>query len=75
MTLLDPAAGSGSLLIRAADEAPVDASGDSIVTIFGQEKDTATAGLARMHLILHQKGTGEIAKGNTLVNRGATALS
>ncbi len=72
MTLLDPAAGSGSLLIRAADEAPVDASGDSIVTIFGQEKDTATAGLARMHLILHQKGTGEIAKGNTLVNPAFT---
>lgn len=72
MTLLDPAAGSGSLLIKATDEAPVDASGDSIVTIFGQEKDTATAGLARMHLILHQKGTGEIAKGNTLVNPAFT---
>lgn len=71
-TLYDPAAGSGSLLIRAADEAPVDASGDSIVTIFGQEKDTATAGLARMNLILHQKGTGEIAKGNTLVNPAFT---
>lgn len=71
-TLYDPAAGSGSLLIRAADEAPVDANGDSIVTIFGQEKDTATAGLARMNLILHQKGTGEIAKGNTLVNPAFT---
>lgn len=67
-TLFDPAAGSGSLLIRAADEAPVDANGDSIVTIFGQEKDHATAGLARMNLILHQKGTGEIKKGNTLSN-------
>lgn len=67
-TLFDPAAGSGSLLIRAADEAPVDANGDSIVTIFGQEKDHATAGLAKMNLILHQKGTGEIKKGNTLSN-------
>lgn len=66
-TLYDPAAGSGSLLIRAADEAPVDENGDSIVTIFGQEKDHATAGLAKMNLILHQKGTGEIKKGNTLV--------
>lgn len=36
-TLYDPAAGSGSLLIRAADEAPVDEDGNSIVTIFGQE--------------------------------------
>ena len=67
-TLYDPAAGSGSLLIRAADEAPVDENGDSIVTIFGQEKDHATAGLAKMNLILHQKGTGEIKRGNTLVD-------
>ncbi len=67
-TLYDPAAGSGSLLIRAADEAPVDERGNSIVTIYGQEKDTATAGLAKMNLILHQKGTGEIKKGNTLQN-------
>ena len=65
-TLYDPAAGSGSLLIRAADEAPIDINGDSIVTIFGQEKDHATAGLAKMNLILHQKGTGEIKRGNTL---------
>lgn len=71
-TLYDPAAGSGSLLIRAADEAPVDENGDSIVTIFGQEKDHATAGLAKMNLILHQKGTGDIKRGNTLVDPAFT---
>lgn len=71
-TLYDPAAGSGSLLIRAADEAPVDENSDSIVTIFGQEKDHATAGLAKMNLILHQKGTGEIKRGNTLVDPAFT---
>lgn len=65
-TLYDPAAGSGSLLIRAADEAPVDENGDSIVTIFGQEKYPDTAGLAKMNFILHNKGTGEIKSGNTL---------
>lgn len=65
-TLYDPAAGSGSLLIRSADEAPVDENGDSIVTIFGQEKYTDTAGLAKMNFILHNKGTGEIKSGNTL---------
>ena len=69
-TLYDPAAGSGSLLIRAADEAPTDANGKSIVSIFGQEKDHATAGLAKMNFILHQKGTGEIVKGNTLSSPG-----
>ena len=67
-TLYDPAAGSGSLLIRAADEAPTDANGRSSVSIFGQEKDHATAGLAKMNFILHSKGTGVIAKGNTLSN-------
>ena len=67
-TLYDPAAGSGSLLIRAADEAPIGESGDSLVTIYGQEKDTSTAGLARMNLILHQKDTGDVKKGNTLTD-------
>jgi type I restriction enzyme M protein len=59
-TLYDPACGSGSLLIRAADEAP------NGVTIYGQEFDTTTAGLAKMNMVLHNKSTGTIAKGNTL---------
>jgi len=67
-TIHDPAAGSGSLLIRAADEAPTDENGDSIVTIFGQEKYPDTAGLAKMNFILHNKGTGEIKSGNTLAS-------
>lgn len=71
-TLHDPAAGSGSLLIRAADEAPIDENGDSIVTIFGQEKYPDTAGLAKMNFILHNKGTGEIKSGNTLANPAYT---
>lgn len=45
----------------------MDENGTSIVTIFGQEKDHSTAGLATMNLILHQKGNGQIAKGNTLI--------
>lgn len=65
-TLYDPAAGSGSLLIRAADEAPIDSNGDSLISIYGQEIDNATAGLAKMNFVLHQKGTGIIKKGNTL---------
>ncbi|MBT2663042.1 class I SAM-dependent DNA methyltransferase [Bacillus sp. ISL-45] len=71
-TLHDPAAGSGSLLIRAADEAPIDENGDSIVTIFGQEKYPDTAGLAKMNFILHNKGTGEIKSGNTLAKPAYT---
>ncbi|MDD2363221.1 MAG: N-6 DNA methylase [Eubacteriales bacterium] len=65
-TLHDPAAGSGSLLIRAADEAPTDERGNSIVDIYGQEKYPDTAGLAKMNFILHNKGTSVILSGNTL---------
>lgn len=42
-TVYDPTCGSGSLLLKVADEAP------SKVTLYGQEKDVATAGLARMN--------------------------
>lgn len=65
-TLYDPAAGSGSLLIRAADEAPTDSQGHSIVSIRGQEKDNSTAGLAKMNFVLHQKDDAVIERGNTL---------
>ncbi len=64
--IYDPAAGSGSLLIRAADEAPVNEYGISLAEIYGQEIDISTAGLAKMNFILHQRGTAEIQKGNTL---------
>ena len=59
ISVYDPACGSGSLLIRAADEAPVE------VSIYGQEKEITTAGLAKMNLVLHNKATGEIYAGNT----------
>ena len=56
---IDPACGSGSLLIRAADEAPFE------IAIWGQEKEVTTAGLAKMNLVLHNKAAGEIRAGNT----------
>ena len=59
VSVYDPACGSGSLLIRAADEASID------VAIYGQEKEITTAGLAKMNLVLHNKATGEIYAGNT----------
>ncbi len=59
-TIYDPACGSGSLLIRAADEAP------NGITIYGQEFDPTTAGLAKMNLVLHNKSTGKIVNANTL---------
>ena len=58
-SVYDPACGSGSLLIRAAAEAPIE------VAMYGQEKEITTAGLAKMNLVLHNKATGEIYAGNT----------
>ncbi|MDK2834558.1 MAG: type restriction enzyme protein [Methanolobus sp.] len=59
-TIYDPTCGSGSLLLKAADEAPRG------ITIYGQEKDNSTAGLARMNMILHDNPTAEIWQDNTL---------
>jgi type I restriction enzyme M protein len=65
-TVYDPTCGSGSLLLKVADEA---AHGRKLrVTLYGQEKDNATAGLARMNMILHDYPTAEIKQGNTLAS-------
>lgn len=61
-TVYDPTCGSGSLLLKVADE-----TGQSI-SIFGQEMDVATSSLARMNMILHNNPTAEIKQGNTLAN-------
>lgn len=45
----------------------MDENGDSIVTIFGQEKYPDTAGLAKMNFILHNKGTGTIGTANRIL--------
>jgi type I restriction enzyme M protein len=61
-TVYDPACGSGSLLLKVGDEA------SAKVTLYGQEKDAATSGLARMNMILHDNPTALIKQGNTLAN-------
>jgi type I restriction enzyme M protein len=59
-TVYDPTCGSGSLLLKVGDEA------GTTVTLYGQEKDAATSGLARMNMILHHNPTALIVQGNTL---------
>ncbi|WP_034919691.1 type I restriction-modification system subunit M [Gillisia sp. CAL575] len=61
-TVYDPACGSGSLLLKISDAAK------GKVTLYGQEKDAATSGLARMNMILHNEPTALIKQGNTLAN-------
>ncbi|MFZ1701028.1 MAG: type I restriction-modification system subunit M [Pyrinomonadaceae bacterium] len=61
-TVYDPTCGSASLLLKVADEARAK------VTLYGQEKDATTSGLARMNMILHNNPTALIAQGNTLTD-------
>lgn len=61
-TAYDPTCGSGSLLLKVAAEA------GKHITLEGQEKDVATAGLARMNMILHDFPTATILCGNTLAS-------
>lgn len=56
-TVYDPTCGSGSLLLKAADEA------SNGLSIYGQEKDVATTALCRMNMILHNNADAEIAPG------------
>ena len=59
-TVYDPTCGSGALLLRAADAADVS------LTIYGQEMDITTRGLAKMNMIMHGREDAEIAQGDVI---------
>lgn len=61
-TVYDPTCGSGSLLLKVADEAPRG------LSIYGQEMDNSTWALARMNMFLHDEPSAEIWRGNTLTS-------
>jgi type I restriction enzyme M protein len=65
-TIYDPTCGSGSLLLKAHDEARSNTKLD--LAIYGQEMDNATAALAKMNMILHDcpAAAHDIWKDNTL---------
>jgi type I restriction enzyme M protein len=65
-TVYDPTCGSGSLLLKAAHEAPRG------MSIYGQEKDNATWALAKMNMILHDNEDAEIEKGDTITRPAFT---
>jgi type I restriction enzyme M protein len=60
-TICDPACGSGSLLIRAAEEV-----GSDNYALYGQEVNGATWALARMNMFLHAKDAARIEWCDTL---------
>lgn len=61
-TAYDPTCGSGSLLMKVTEEAP------NGLTIYGQEKDIATKGLAIMNMWLHGHPEAQIAGKNTIAD-------
>ena len=61
-TVYDPTCGSGSLLLKVAEAAPTP------VSVYGQEKEEVTSGLARMNMILHKNPGAVIEQGNTLAD-------
>lgn len=60
-SIYDPTCGSGSLLLRALAEA-----GNPRVSLRGQEKDSSTAALAKLNMLLHGVSNAEIEVGDTL---------
>jgi type I restriction enzyme M protein len=65
-TIHDPTCGSGSLLLKAHDEAKSRTGYD--LALYGQEMDNATKALAVMNMILHDVTTAEIWQDNVLAN-------
>ena len=65
-SIFDPTCGSGSLLLKAHDEAKSRTGLD--LALYGQEMDNATSALSRMNMVLHDCPTAEIARDNTLAN-------
>lgn len=61
--IYDPTCGSGSLLIRAAQQVP-----SRKVAIYGQERNGATHSLALMNMYLHGIDDARIEWGDTLAN-------
>ncbi|RZD82056.1 type I restriction-modification system subunit M [Streptomyces albidoflavus] len=62
-TVYDPTCGSGSLLLKVADET------SRGISIYGQEKDNATWALSKMNMILHGYAAEHvILKGDTITS-------
>jgi len=61
-TVYDPACGSGSLLLKVANETKHG------ITIYGQENDNATSAMAIMNMWIHKNADADIRNDNTMSN-------
>lgn len=68
-TIYDPTCGSSSLLLRANAETQ-----RGMASLYGQEKDSATASLAKLNMLLHGVVTADIEVGDTLKSPKHTSM-
>lgn len=61
-TAYDPTCGSGSLLLKVADESTKN------ISLYGQERDIVTAGLAVLNMWMHNQATAEIQRGQSTLS-------
>jgi type I restriction enzyme M protein len=66
--ICDPTCGSGSLLIRVAEEVPEATPDQHNYSIYGQEANGSTWALCRMNMFLHEEDSAVIRWGDTLNN-------
>lgn len=69
-SVYDPAAGSGGMLVETINTVRRHGGDVRTLHLYGQEVNLTTSGIARMNLLLHDIGTFQIVRGDTLRNPG-----
>ncbi len=69
-SVYDPACGSGGMLVETINTVREHGGDVRTLHLYGQEVNLTTSGIARMNLLLHDIGTYDIVRGDTLRNPG-----
>jgi type I restriction enzyme M protein len=66
MRICDPTCGSGGMLIQCAKYIKAHGGNPQNVTLHGQEKNLGTWGICKMNMLLHERPSSRIEKGDTI---------
>jgi type I restriction enzyme M protein len=66
MRICDPTCGSGGMLIQCAKYIKTHGGNPQNVTLHGQEKNLGTWGICKMNMLLHERPSSRIEKGDTI---------
>ena len=69
-SVYDPACGSGGMLVETINTVREHGGDVRTLHLYGQEVNLTTSGIARMNLLLHDIGTFQIVRGDTLRSPG-----